>query len=243
MNKARYILGSINLINIILAAVLIIFANYIVLPLLNVSVKFSPSTVKKSAAENDEDKKPPADEKSPSPADYIIIAEQNLFHPERKIPVDKKDAQPLPKPDFVLYGTLITGDINIAYMEDKKAPQSTPGRGKRQIPLKQGDSMSGFSLKEIGPDSVVMTRGVEVMTVLLNDPSHPKTRTDTLSQIAASSSDQGVKTAPMVTSQPMKEQPASQEKVAAPQRSPFTPAPDSGGPGSLRKSFLQRPYK
>ncbi len=242
MTKSKYILSSINLMNIILTAVLVIFTNYVVLPMFNISVKFSPPVAKKTVLENAvEDIKPP-EEKSPFPADYMMIAEQNLFHPERKIPVEKKEAQPLPKPDFVLYGTFISDDINIAYMEDKKSPQSTPGRGKRQVPLKQGDSMSGFSLKEIGPDRVVMARGDEIMTVLLNDPSHPKTRTDTPSQIVASASDQGVKPAPGVKAQPAKEQPVSQEKVTAPQKLPFTPATDSGGGlGSFRKLFQKRP--
>lgn len=123
--------------------------------------------------ENEKEKK---DSISLSPADYMVVAEQNPFHPERKIPVEKKAEKPLTKPEFVLYGTLITDDISITYMEDLKAPVSTPGRGKRQSPLRIGQSLSGFTLKEIEPEKVVMVRGEERMTVYLNDPNTQKKR-------------------------------------------------------------------
>ncbi|OPY76290.1 MAG: hypothetical protein A4E64_01587 [Syntrophorhabdus sp. PtaU1.Bin058] len=101
--------------------------------------------------------------------DYAVVAEQNLFHPERRIPVEKKDAKPLPKPEFVLYGVLITEDTSLVYMEDKKAPRSTPGRGKRLNVLRINETLSGFTLKEIRHDSIVMVRGNETITVLLSE--------------------------------------------------------------------------
>jgi type IV secretory pathway VirB10-like protein len=61
-------------------------------------------------------------------------------------------------------------------MEDKKSPNSTPGREKRQTPLKQGDSMSGFTLKELSEDRVIMARGEERLTVFLIDTQKPKQR-------------------------------------------------------------------
>jgi len=176
MNRARYFLGNINLINIILTGVLIFLVNYMLLPFLNKSMQFSLPLIKKHEEIDSGSAKKPDQTKTPSPFDYMVITEQNLFHPERKIPVEVKEAQPLPKPDFVLYGTLLSGDINIAYMEDKKSPVSSPGREKRQTPLKQGDSMSGFTLKELSKDRVVMARGEERLTVYLIDPQKPKER-------------------------------------------------------------------
>jgi hypothetical protein len=111
-----------------------------------------------------------------SPMDYVAIADDNLFHPERRMPPEKKDEAALPKPEFVLYGTLITSQTSMAYMEDKKAPVTTPGRGKRQTVLKKGESLSGFTLKEVLNDKVVMTRGQETLTVLLHDPQAQKIR-------------------------------------------------------------------
>lgn len=175
MNRARYILGNINLINIVLTGVLIFLINMI-LPLLSPNMQYSlPETGKHKEIVSVIDNKPDK-EKTPSPLDYVVIAEQNLFHPERKIPVEVKEAQPLPKPDFVLYGTLISGDVNIAYMEDKKSPYSTPGRGKRQTPLKLGESLSGYTLKEVNEDRAIMVQGEEKLIVYLNDPQKPKQR-------------------------------------------------------------------
>jgi hypothetical protein len=98
-----------------------------------------------------------------------MIAENNLFHPERKVPVDKADKQPLEHPEFVLYGTLLTDDIRLAYLQDRKAPLNTEGRGERQTAMKIGDTMSGYSLKEIYTDKVIMARGDDMVSVLVSD--------------------------------------------------------------------------
>ncbi len=107
-------------------------------------------------------------------SDYSIISDENLFHPERKIPIEKKEEKPLPKPEFVLYGTLISENLSLAYLEDLKEPYTSPGRGKRQIPLRAGDTLSGFTLKEIYTDKVVMIRGEEKIVLNLTDPIRKK---------------------------------------------------------------------
>jgi hypothetical protein len=103
------------------------------------------------------------------PTDYMIIAEKNPFHPERRIPLGKTDAQEAAKPDIILYGTLMTDDIGVAYVEDKNAPYTTPGRGKRQIALKKGDSIGGFVLKEIEVNRIILVRGDENIVVSLDE--------------------------------------------------------------------------
>jgi hypothetical protein len=112
----------------------------------------------------------------PSLTDYVMIAEDNLFHPDRAIPAERADSQTLEQPDFVLYGTLITDGVRIAYLEDLKSPRSTQGRGKRQAVVKIGDNMSGYTLKEIHQDKVVMVRGEDTMVIDLLDSSSKKTR-------------------------------------------------------------------
>ena len=114
-----------------------------------------------------------------SPQEYRVIADQNLFHPDRIIPPEKKPESVLPKPEFILFGTLITPDLRMAYLEDKKAPVTTPGRGQRQTALKIGESLSGFRLKEVMTDKVVMTRGEETIQVLLQEPGSSKARETT----------------------------------------------------------------
>jgi hypothetical protein len=162
-------------LNLALAAVILYFAFYLLFPLTEMPVTYNPPPVKKPTTEKTETE-PPL-QQTHDPMEYILIADQNLFHPERKIPPEKKAEAPLPKPEFVLFGTLITSDLGIAYLEDKKsAPVTTPGRGKRQTALKKGESLSGFILKELFNDRVVMNRGEETMTVYLNDSQAPKAR-------------------------------------------------------------------
>ncbi len=176
MQKVRRMLSNLNVINVILAAVFLFFLGYAVLPMLGRTVRISvPAPKGRQTAAPAAAK--PEDVKTPSPADYVVIADQNLFHPERKIPVEKKNAAaPLPKPEFVLYGTLLTDDLHIAYMEDRKAPQNSPTRGTKQIPVRLGESLSGFTLKEIDTNKVVMARGEEKIDVFLTDTKTPKNR-------------------------------------------------------------------
>jgi hypothetical protein len=168
------ILKQINLVNCFLIAISVIFMYGFLFPRWDTDVTFTPPTITKKPAE-----KNPADSlktQTLSPQEYRVIADQNLFHPDRIIPPEKKPESVLPKPEFILYGTLITPDLKIAYLEDKKAPVTTPGRGQRQSALNVGESLSGFRVKEILPDKVVMTRGEETIQVLLQEPGSSKAR-------------------------------------------------------------------
>jgi hypothetical protein len=171
----RKLLRNLNVLNLLLLAATLAFAVDRLLPLIDSPVAYTPPRVKAAPAKAPETPASPAP--GANPLEFTVIAEQNLFHPERIIPPEKKAEPPLPKPEFVLYGTLITSDLGIAYLEDKKAaPVTTAGRGKRQTALKKGESMSGFLLKEIQADRVTMTRGEETLVVSLNDPQNPKMR-------------------------------------------------------------------
>jgi hypothetical protein len=173
MNKLKLLLRNINLLNIILIVSVVLVAGYMVLPMLNIKVKFNPAISKKILTTKDETT---SESQTQSPSDFLTIAEQNLFHPQRIIPPEKKEEQPLQRPEFVLYGTLVADDISVAYMEDKKSPRTTPGRGKRQTALKKGDTMSGYTLKEIDPEQVIMVRGEETLIVKIIDPNVKKDR-------------------------------------------------------------------
>ena len=158
----KTLIRNVNVLNVVLMAAITLWALYILTPLLYPQAAFTPPSPKKPLESKEEKsaESPPA-----SPMEYTIIAEKNILHPERKIPVDKPEAPPLPKPDFVLYGTLIAGDISLAYLEDQKASTAAQGKGKRQKAIKKGETMSGFTLKEIEVDKVVMVRGEEKIEV------------------------------------------------------------------------------
>jgi hypothetical protein len=147
--------------------------NYSLLPFFPIDIKYTLPSEKTHVQEKEKEQ---AEFSPPSPSDYMNIAEENLFHPERRIPPEKKVEPELPKPDFVVYGTMVSDDLKIAYLEDLKSPRTTPGRGKRQTAVKKGDLFSGFILKEVEADKIVMVRGEDTMTVHVIDKRKTKMR-------------------------------------------------------------------
>ncbi len=104
--------------------------------------------------------------------DYMVVTEKNLFHPDRK-PV-KQQAE-FPVPEFLVYGT-ITGAINTAFIEDKKTPYTTPGRGQRQRLVHEGDSLSGYTVNAITPEYVEFTKDGSKLIVKVFDFVKKKVR-------------------------------------------------------------------
>lgn len=162
MNRARRLIGNLTLLNVLLAAALLGAVFYAAWPFFSLGVDAAPAAVAEPAPAAVE----PAAAAGRSPMDFAMVTEQNLFHPERRIP--DRAVKELPRPDLVLYGTLITGETSIAYVEDRKAPYSTPGRGKRQLALKKGDNMGGYILQAIEPTRIVLAKGDDRMVVNLD---------------------------------------------------------------------------
>lgn len=223
MTKDRRLLENFNVLNGILVLAVLVMANYAVAPLLHVNLGDIVPLQKKSA-EKKETK--PSAANPPSPSDYLIIADENPFHPERKVPPEKKaDEKPLPKPEFIVYGTVISDDTSVAYMEDMKAPVNTSGRGKRQIALKTGDVLSGFTLKSVEADKIVMVRGEEKMVIPVRNTSRTKS---------------SVKPSPQKAGEPVEAKSAPSpeslvQKAPLPRtRAPMTPADEKA------RQFFQR---
>jgi hypothetical protein len=174
INKG-HLFRSINLLNVLLLGGVVIFAHYMLMPMLDLKVQYLlPARAKTLKGET---KEISVAYRVPSISDYLLIADNNLFHPGRKIPPDKiaeNQTAPLPKPDIVLYGTVISDDIRLAYIEDLKSTRSTPGRGNRQTAVKIGDNLSGFILKEIEADRIALVRGDEKMLVSVLDSQRRK---------------------------------------------------------------------
>lgn len=171
--RLRAIIRNINVLNVVLLAVIAGFAAYILPPLLDVQATYTPPAAKKVQETKEEKAAAP---QPPSAMEYTVVAEQNVFNPGRKIPTEKKEEKQLPKPDFVLFGTVITPDTSVAFIEDMKAPYTSPGRGKRQRALHLGSVLSGFTLREVHPDTVVMARGEERIELKVIDASKAKLR-------------------------------------------------------------------
>jgi len=218
MRFFKYALKSINLLNLLLIAVVASLAAYVLFPLLNMKVSYKPPVLKETPAVQEEK---PAPVQIPPLSDYMVVAEQNVFHPERKIPPEPKDEKALPRPEIFLYGTLLTDDMRLAYIEDKKSPQSSPGRGKRQSVVKQGDMVSGFLLKSVETDRIVLVRGEDQMVVFLSDAQKPR-ETGTSSRVAGTQpvAPAGTPTRATTPSSPSSASPARQP---AAQTSPVRP--------------------
>jgi hypothetical protein len=166
MARMKYLFQSMNVLNGLLTVAVATVAYFTVIPFLNLDIQMSLPAAKETVLQSGEK---PALPQNFSPVDYAVVSEQNLFHPERKIPPEKKDEKAIPRPEVVFYGTLIMDDMSIAFVEDKKAPYSTPGRGKRQMALKKGDNLNGYILREIEAERIVLVKGEDKIVVMLND--------------------------------------------------------------------------
>jgi hypothetical protein len=166
MRILNAIFRNVTMLNLLLLAILVLSVDYAVLPYLNVSVKVAVPSARAVETEQAESAQAGGMQSQPN---YLMVAEENLFHPERRIPPEKKAEQVLPKPELTLYGTAIAEGIKVAFVEDGKAPVTTPGRGKRQTVLKEGDAIGGFVLREIQPDKITLVKGEEKMVVNLLD--------------------------------------------------------------------------
>jgi hypothetical protein len=166
MKYGQYLINSLNVLNLSLLVAAGVFFFYFLNPLLSASLSVnvpSPKEISPGMSVS-------ADEATkPSLSDYAVIGEQNLFHPNRVITTEKKADPIVPKSELVLYGTLITDGLKIAFLQDKKAAPTTPGRGARQIAVKEGENVGGYTLKQITEKMIFLVNGEEQMTLYLDE--------------------------------------------------------------------------
>lgn len=176
MKIVPYALKNINILNLILLAVSVGLFFALVYPLLDADVKVRIPQVKTEPVKKEANL---TAEKMPTTLDYVIVTEKNLFHPGRKM-LEKEEM--VARPEIIFYGAIISGEKKIAYIEDKKNPYSTPGRGKRQTPVFQGAMIGGYTLKEVNPETIVLVRGTDKMVVNLRDQKDRKVVESSASQ-------------------------------------------------------------
>ena len=154
----KQLLKNLNILNIILIISIVLFLHFKLEPRLKDKAAFIPKVTSEKTEESATEEE--GEEETLAPQEYKLIADNNLFHPERHIPkiVVQKPEEKLPPPDFILYGTMVTDDVKLAFIDDRKMPYTTPGGGKRSRTLKIGDTLSGYTLKEIDHEKAVMVR-------------------------------------------------------------------------------------
>jgi hypothetical protein len=166
---------QITVLNCILLVCVLAFTYFILVPIFTAEVNVPSASTAAAKGAEPEKEQAAGSVVNPPMQDYAVISEKNLFHPDRIIPVEKKEVT-MPRPEFVLYGTLIVDNVRIAYLSDKKALRTTPGRGTRQVGLKVGETLSGYTLKEVLPDGAVLVRGDDRIELKVISPENKKGR-------------------------------------------------------------------
>ena len=160
--------------------------------------------------------------------DYMVVAEKNVFHPERKPTKSQPDAPP---PEFTVYGTIV-GATKAAFIEDKKNPYSTQGRGQRQRLVHEGDTISGYKVSKITAEDVEFTQNDNKLTVRVIDSAKKKTRQSVESTRTATATPAPAQTpSPMppmpsqVTPPPMPSMPMPALPMPMPPQAPASKSP------------------
>ncbi len=241
MGGKSYLLRSVNVLNILLLAAVILF---LAVPSVPEEVRCVLPVPKKPAVVSGEEAAP---RRNLSSVDYAAISDANLFHHERRIPPEKKEEKAMARSDVNLFGTLIAGDLSIAFLEDRKAPVSTAGRGKRQIALRKGGILNGYVLRDVEADRIVLVKGEEQVLVMLTEGEKRKPEAASSGSAASGQASTGASGAPPpskvppVPTRPAASGPAGgaiesrpQATAAAPpaiQQTPAGPAAGTARPG------------
>ncbi len=118
-----------------------------------------------------------------SPQSFTLIAEKNIFSPERKdfpvLAVEKSN--PVTRPQVVLYGVTIAGDYEAASITSVGRPLM---KGEREtLTLKVGEKIGGYKLARVHPDRITLQNTNDSFEVLLYDPKSPKKRKEAKTEI------------------------------------------------------------
>ena len=110
---------------------------------------------------------------------YTFIAEKNIFSPERKefpIFATPSTMKPMPRPQFILYGVMISDDYQSATIVNPGRPLQ---KGEREMmTLKIGEQVGEYKLVKILSDRIILEALQDTIEVLLYDPKTPKKRGD-----------------------------------------------------------------
>jgi hypothetical protein len=113
---------------------------------------------------------------------YILIAEKNIFNPERKdFPIIKPPMAEAPKkppvrPKIILYGVTVVGEYQAASLANPGRPLQ---KGEREtFTVKLGERIGEYKLAKVSSDRISLEAEGDSFEVLLYDSMMPKRRTD-----------------------------------------------------------------
>ena len=106
----------------------------------------------------------------------MVIAEKNIFHPDRKefdLPA-AVPAKPTARPSIQLFGVLISNDLKAVSIANPSKPIP---KGERETKtMKIGDRVGDYQLTQIMADRIILEAPGDTYEVLLYDPKSPKKR-------------------------------------------------------------------
>ncbi len=195
----------------------------------------------------------PVAEGSPIRESLMVIAEKNIFHPDRKefdLPA-AVPAKPAARPSIQLFGVLISNDLKTVSIANPGKPLP---KGERETKtMKIGDRVGDYQLTQIMADRIILEAPGDTYEVLLYDPKLPKKRvvvktpskpaevTSALPLPTASPVPAGVAPGGMpVPSLPRPVQPPPQTKMEPALPMPLSPAPIPD-PSMIRSRRTLRP--
>jgi hypothetical protein len=116
--------------------------------------------------------------RNPTYKTYEVIAQKNLFSPDRREKLAEtsptaspvKPAKPLDS-KFALYGIVIEGNEKKALVSNLNKKTAVE---KEYIWVKVGDRMGNLKISEIEPEQVMVTQGTTTYTIRLSDPSYQR---------------------------------------------------------------------
>lgn len=195
----------------------------------------------------------PVAEGSPIRESLMVIAEKNIFHPDRKefdLPA-AVPAKPAARPSIQLFGVLISNDLKAVSIANPSKPLP---KGERETKMmKIGDRVGDYQLTQIMADRIILEAPGDTYEVLLYDPKSPKKRvvvktpskpaevTSAFPLPTASPAPAGVAPGGMpVPSLPRPVQPSPQTKMEPAGPMPVSPAPIPD-PSTIRSRRTLRP--
>jgi len=190
-----------------------------------------------------------APKEAPPREGYKVVAEKNIFNPERKeFPVaagDDVSKRSNVRPQVTLYGVVVAGDYESATVVNPGRPLQKGEREARTV--KVGEKIGDYIVAKILEDRIVMENAGDTFEVLLYDPSAPKRRMDVkpaVPPVAVTSSTRGSASSPTPGAVPGPT-PSMPGPSATPRPSPTSPSPSPGlipsGPQAMPPAMTPTP--
>ncbi len=117
----------------------------------------------------------------PPDSNYGIVADKNLFSPNRSEALPEKP-KPVAEPGplkisekmIFLYGVVLMGDQKKALISNPESGTQAGKKPAKEKWVKIGDTMGKFSVAEIGKDRIILADGANKHEILLYDKNKPK---------------------------------------------------------------------